>query len=192
GGPGTAVEADGRRCRGHRTAGHGHDGRLGERGPGGGRRAVPGAPGAAEALVLAADRGDPDLGRGLDLDLRADAAEALGEQGGDTAKRGAPPLALAPVCDGEVRQVEGRPPVGTARLRDDGTVGVGAVRGRAAVVGAQGGGGGHQPTDPSIWSSMRRLSSRAYSMGSSRAMGSTNPRTIMAMASVSSMPRDMR
>ncbi|CPU68036.1 Uncharacterised protein [Mycobacteroides abscessus] len=29
-------------------------------------------------------------------------------------------------------------------------------------------------------------------MGSSRAMGSTNPRTIMAIASVSSMPRDMR
>src|SRR5690554_7346841 len=49
-----------------------------------------------------------------------------------------------------------------------------------------------QPTDPSIWSSMRRFSSSAYSMGSSRAMGSMNPRTIMAMASNSSIPRDMR
>ena len=29
-------------------------------------------------------------------------------------------------------------------------------------------------------------------MGSSRAMGSTNPRTIMAMASSSVIPRDMR
>ena len=51
---------------------------------------------------------------------------------------------------------------------------------------------GHQPTAPSIWSSMRRLSSRAYSIGSSRAIGSMKPRTIIAMASSSAMPRDMR
>ena len=50
----------------------------------------------------------------------------------------------------------------------------------------------HQPTAPSICSSMSRLSSRAYSMGSSRAMGSTNPRTIIAMASSSVSPRDWR
>ena len=48
------------------------------------------------------------------------------------------------------------------------------------------------PTAPSIWSSIKRLSSIAYSMGSSRAMGSTKPRTIMAIASSSFMPRDMR
>ena len=50
----------------------------------------------------------------------------------------------------------------------------------------------HQPTAPSICSSMRRLSSRAYSIGSSLAIGSTKPRTIIAIASSSSMPRDIR
>src|SRR5690606_3004939 len=53
-------------------------------------------------------------------------------------------------------------------------------------------GGRHQPTAPSICISIRRLSSRAYSMGSSRAMGSTKPRTIIAIASASSMPRLIR
>ena len=50
---------------------------------------------------------------------------------------------------------------------------------------------GH-PTEPSICSSMSRFSSSAYSMGSSRAMGSTNPRTTIAMASSSVSPRLMR
>src|SRR5699024_4903738 len=50
----------------------------------------------------------------------------------------------------------------------------------------------HQPTAPSICSAIRRFSSRAYSIGSSRAMGSMNPRTIIAIASVSSMPRLIR
>ncbi len=50
----------------------------------------------------------------------------------------------------------------------------------------------HQPTDPSIWSSIRRLSSSAYSIGSSLAMGSTKPRTIVAIASSSVMPRLIR
>ena len=49
-----------------------------------------------------------------------------------------------------------------------------------------------QPTDPSICNSTKRLSSSAYSMGSSRLIGSTNPRTIIAMASFSSMPRLIR
>ena len=49
-----------------------------------------------------------------------------------------------------------------------------------------------QPTAPSIWSSIRRLSSRAYSIGSSLAIGSTKPRTIIAIASSCSMPRDIR
>ena len=48
------------------------------------------------------------------------------------------------------------------------------------------------PTAPSICSSIRRLSSSAYSMGSSRAMGSTNPRTIIAIASSSESPRHIR
>ena len=52
--------------------------------------------------------------------------------------------------------------------------------------------GRHQPTAPSICSSISRLSSRAYSIGSSRAIGSMKPRTIIAMASSSVMPRDIR
>src|SRR5699024_10073673 len=69
-----------------------------------------------------------------------------------------------------------------------------AVRHRCGCLRAGGGGVGHggQPTDPSICSSIRRLSSRAYSMGSSLAIGSTNPRTIIAMASSSASPRLMR
>ena len=43
-----------------------------------------------------------------------------------------------------------------------------------------------------ICNSIRRFSSSAYSMGSSRAMGSTRPRTIIAIASSSSRPRDIR
>ncbi len=50
----------------------------------------------------------------------------------------------------------------------------------------------HQPTAPSICSSMSRFSSRAYSIGSSLAIGSTKPRTIIAIASSSAMPRDIR
>ena len=52
--------------------------------------------------------------------------------------------------------------------------------------------GRRQPTAPSICSSIRRLSSRAYSIGSSRAIGSTKPRTIMAIASSSPRPRLIR
>ena len=72
----------------------------------------------------------------------------------------------------------------------------GHVWGVFLASGASGGAGGsdgrRQPTAPSICSSMRRLSSRAYSIGSSLAIGSTKPRTIIAIASSSSMPRDMR
>ena len=49
-----------------------------------------------------------------------------------------------------------------------------------------------QPTAPSIWSSISRLSSSAYSIGSSRAIGSMNPRTIIAIAASSVSPRLMR
>jgi Domain of unknown function (DUF222) len=48
------------------------------------------------------------------------------------------------------------------------------------------------PIAPSIWSSIRRFSSTAYSMGSSRVMGSMNPFTIMAVASTSVSPRLIR
>ena len=50
----------------------------------------------------------------------------------------------------------------------------------------------HQPTAPSIWSAISRFSSSAYSIGSSRAIGSTKPRTMVAIASSSVMPRLIR
>src|SRR5699024_121941 len=81
-------------------------------------------------------------------------------------------------------------------------VALGGVDGDAVAVrqGCRGGPGlgcggvghGGQPTDPSICSSIRRLSSSAYSIGSSLAIGSTKPRTIMAIASSSARPRLMR
>jgi hypothetical protein len=48
------------------------------------------------------------------------------------------------------------------------------------------------PTEPSIWSSTRRFSSTAYSMGNSRVIGSMKPFTIMAVASTSVSPRLIR
>src|SRR5262245_31207429 len=49
-----------------------------------------------------------------------------------------------------------------------------------------------QPTDPSIWSWISRFISTAYSSGSSFVIGSTNPDTIIALASASESPRDKR
>src|SRR5215210_5010477 len=49
-----------------------------------------------------------------------------------------------------------------------------------------------QPTEPSIWSWIKRFISTAYSSGSSLVIGSTKPETIIAEASVSVSPRDMR
>ena len=46
--------------------------------------------------------------------------------------------------------------------------------------------------DALLVDTISRFSSRAYSMGSSRAIGSMNPRTIIAMASSSDMPRLIR
>src|SRR4051812_26308975 len=49
-----------------------------------------------------------------------------------------------------------------------------------------------QPTEPSIWSWISRFISTAYSSGSSFVIGSTKPLTIIALASASVSPRDMR
>src|SRR4051794_26305134 len=49
-----------------------------------------------------------------------------------------------------------------------------------------------QPTEPSICSWIRRFISTAYSSGSSFVIGSTKPLTIIADASDSERPRDMR
>src|SRR5690606_16064541 len=48
------------------------------------------------------------------------------------------------------------------------------------------------PTAPSICISISRLSSNAYSIGSSLAIGSMKPRTIIAIASSSVRPRLIR
>ena len=48
------------------------------------------------------------------------------------------------------------------------------------------------PIAPSMESASRRLSSTAYSIGSSLTKGSKNPLTIRAVASCSGMPRDVR
>src|SRR5207248_340564 len=49
-----------------------------------------------------------------------------------------------------------------------------------------------QPTLPSICNWMRRFISTAYSSGSSFVIGSTKPETIIAAASASERPRDIR
>ena len=49
-----------------------------------------------------------------------------------------------------------------------------------------------QPTEPSICSWISRFISTAYSSGSSLVIGSTKPETIIAEASVSESPRDIR
>jgi hypothetical protein len=49
-----------------------------------------------------------------------------------------------------------------------------------------------QPTEPSIWSWISRFISTAYSSGSSFVIGSTKPETIIADASASESPRDIR
>src|SRR5262249_8730422 len=49
-----------------------------------------------------------------------------------------------------------------------------------------------QPTDPSICSWISRFISTAYSSGSSLVIGSTKPETIIADASASERPRDIR
>src|SRR5262249_26401801 len=50
----------------------------------------------------------------------------------------------------------------------------------------------HYPTEPSIWSWIRRFISTAYSSGSSFVIGSTKPDTTIAEASASESPRDIR
>src|SRR5207237_10617003 len=49
-----------------------------------------------------------------------------------------------------------------------------------------------QPTDPSICSWISRFISTAYSSGSSLTIGSMKPETIIAAASASESPRDIR
>src|SRR5690606_33353392 len=151
-----------------------------------------------EPAVCTPDRLDRDGVVVLDVHRGADGGELAREDLLQAVHRREAPVLLATRGNGEVGQGEGGTPRGPGGLGGGSdAVAVRLVRLGSGVVGRQvllGGacGSGHQPTAPSICSSMRRLSSRAYSIGSSRAMGSTKPRTIIAIASVSSRPRDMR
>src|SRR5690606_36860777 len=142
-----------------------------------------------------APRGLADLQtRGLELGARAErVAHAIvrgrrREQRGDARHRRVLPVDLAAGGGSEVGGLEGARALRTGLHGDEGPVGEGASR---ILVGL------HlrrhtQPTDPSMPISMSLLSSSAYSIGSSRAIGSMKPRTIIAIASVSSSPRLMR
>ena len=87
-------------------------------------------------------------------------------------QRGEPPDLVAAVRDLEGVDVKGSEQL---PLIDSGVVG-----------------GDRHPTEPSICNSISRLSSSAYSMGSSLAIGSTKPRTTIAIASSSVSPRLIR
>ena len=167
-----------------------NDGRLREAVPRDDRGAVAGGQDSAQAIVVAAHGLDDDRGGSVNRH-GCIACVVVGrlEKALDAAHRGETPVFLASVRHGNVVQVERG---GTVRARRVSLFGVGPVR-VGLVHGVDNSvRGRHQPTDPSICSSMRRLSSRAYSIGSSLAIGSTKPRTIVAMASFSSRPRLIR
>ena len=152
--------------------------------------AIAGSKNGSEALVVTGHGLDDNGGGSLNRHGRIARVVVGGfEEALDATHRGESPVLLASVRNGNVVQVErGR----TVRARRVSLLGVGPVR-MGLVHGVDNSvGGRHQPTDPSICSSMRRLSSRAYSIGSSLAIGSTKPRTIIAMASFSSRPRLIR
>ena len=159
-----------------------NDGRLPKAVPRHDGRAVAGSQDGTQAFIIARDSFDGD--RRVARVIVGGIEEAL-----DATHRRKAPILFASVRHSDVSQLEGRRAIGARGVRFLGSapMGVGLVHGVDNSVG-----GRHQPTDPSICSSMRRLSSRAYSMGSSLAMGSTKPRTIVAMASFSSRPRLMR
>ena len=161
-----AAQVDDDRARHRLVGGYAHGDHLPDACPGDGRRPVGGQPGGRLG-VGSRDHGHMRTGRGRQRPGRRVRRHERRELVGGRE----PPLLLPAVGNGEVIDVRRR----DAR---------GMVDGRGCK-------NGH-PTAPSIWSSMRRFSSRAYSIGSSRAMGSMKPRTIIAIASSSVRPRDMR
>src|SRR5690606_3100703 len=103
-------------------------------------------------------------------------------QPGEPLDRGEAPDLLPP---GRHRVVVQRERPGRVQMAGDGLDGGGDVAGTGLGVGTH-------PTAPSICSSISRFSSSAYSIGSSLAIGSMKPRTIMAIASSSVRPRLIR
>src|SRR6266511_1975234 len=130
--------------------------------------------GAADVAVL-------HPGRRLHVDDHLAVNRDRVDQPAEPVQRGEPPLLLAAGGCAEGVRVAGVHPLGELLLgRYVRPVGVWALDSHG------------QPTAPSICSSISRFSSRAYSIGSSRAIGSTNPRTTMAAASSSVRPRLIR
>ena len=143
----------------------------------------------ADGHVLFVDRGAIGV---TDRDGRLPARLEHVEELSDAVERRVAPIVLLALRRGEIVHIErARLPVGARRH---------GRRHRVRVVRIRDGNGdfsivrchGNQPTDPSICSSTKRFSSSAYSIGSSRLIGSTKPRTIMPMASFSSRPRLIR
>ena len=134
---------------------------------------------AAKQVAAPFGRKGLDLGRGVHFHghLRGGIHRGIGVQPAQPAQRGEPPLLLAAVGHREIRRVVG--PVLVQPCHGSGF--------DRPLKSSR-----HQPTAPSICSSISRFSSSAYSIGSSRAIGSTNPRTIVAIASSSVMPRLIR
>ena len=166
------------------------------------RRAVGGRAGAQGTRPLGADPGEGDAVRQVGGPVQAPGRRLVAQQGPEAVQRREPPFLLASAGHREVGDVEARRPL-RPRPRGNGARPV-AVCHEAALVpgtascllrlrgGGSGGGRCHQPTAPSICSSMSRFSSSAYSIGNSRAIGSMKPRTIIAIASSSDSPRDIR
>ena len=117
-------------------------------------------------------------GDGVTSRIRAALGQRVGPvQAAQAAQRGEPPLLLAARRDREIRRV-----VRLVLMQPgDGRIGLERPLKKR-----------HQPTAPSICSAISRFSSSAYSIGSSRAIGSTKPRTMVAAASSSVMPRLIR
>jgi len=163
-------------------AGDGHDGGRLERRERLCRNAVGGDTALPEAVVTALDGFDRHAVAFADLDDRVSGrgGRSVVQTTQSLERREAPQLVTT------AGHLEG---VDVERAELLALVGGGQCR--PAVLDALGGFGQvrRHPTAPSICSSMSRLSSNAYSIGSSLAMGSTKPRTTMAMASSSVMPR---
>ena len=109
-------------------------------------------------------------------------------------------IVTVPASGPEVGQVLGTAeavPAAAANQRGKARAAARARRPRLRATRSGGLGGGavgpdHYPTDPSMFSSMSRDHSTAYSMGSVRVTGSMNPLTIMLMACCSERPRLIR
>ena len=138
----------------------------------------------AEPLVAAAHGLDRDTGRSLtSICAAAGGRRGTVVQAAQPLQRGEPPDLVAAVRHLEGVDVERGEQLALGPCRVE----------RAAVpLRPLGQFAATQPTAPSICSSISRLSSSAYSIGSSLAIGSTKPRTTMAIASSSVRPRLIR